>query len=100
MKLVISIIAFLVFLFALDWQQRWRAENVMKEQGRFSDCRKESPCVRRSVEADICSILSNNRSFLGRTVYPEIDFKADRECGRGGHYDLYYWIRIEGAGDN
>ncbi|MFT6420633.1 MAG: hypothetical protein ACJAWP_000026 [Porticoccus sp.] len=36
----------LVLLFTLDWQQRWRAENVMKEQGRFSDCRKESPASR------------------------------------------------------
>jgi len=46
MKLAIPTLAFLVLLFTLDWQQRWRAENVMKEQGRFSDCRKESPASR------------------------------------------------------
>lgn len=63
MKLVIPIVALVALLLTLGWQQRWRAGNVIEEQGSLSDFKKESLCVLRSLEADICSILSNPLFF-------------------------------------
>lgn len=93
MKRVLPLVALLAFLFILDWQQRWRADSLIEDQGDLKDCRRESPCTLRSVEADMCSILSENRSFLGRAFRPEIRFEPDRPCTRGGRYAVDYWMR-------
>lgn len=93
MKLLLPLVAFAALLVLLDWQQHWRAEGLLKGRGELSACRPELPCALRAVEADMSSILSKNRSFLGRSFFPEIQFQPDRKCGRGGRYDVQYWAR-------
>lgn len=93
MKSFISFLVLLALLFALDWQQRFRAESMIEDLSDLSGCSEASPCTLRSVPADICSILSRNRSFLGRSFYPQIAFTPDRPCRRSGRHDVYFWFR-------
>ncbi|MCA1769236.1 MAG: hypothetical protein LC652_04545 [Halomonas sp.] len=93
LRLVVFLSLLAVLLVALDWQQRWRAQKLIENQSGIDDCRIESPCTLWSVQADICSVFSNNRSFLGRPFLMELEFKPHSKCGRGGRYHLDYWVR-------
>ena len=93
LKIVVWLVALAAVLLILDWQQHWRAQNLIEEQGDPTVCRIEAPCKLRSVQADLCNILSDNRSFLGRTFRPEIKFQPQTRCRRGGRSDVHYWLR-------
>lgn len=75
----------------LDVYQMSRAQSEVEQalKGRpISECSRENPCMMPSVEADICSLLARNRSFLGRSHGYAADFFPDRPCGRGGRYTV------------
>lgn len=93
MKFVLPLLVLLALLWVMDWQQRWRGESLLEDQGDISACREESPCLLRSVQADMCTLFARNRSFLVRTFRADIQFEPEDQCGRGGRYDVHYWVR-------
>lgn len=75
----------------LDLQQMHRGRAYVRAalDGRdVRTCDADAPCVIRSVPPDICSLLTEGESFLGRPLGIPARFRSDQPCGRGGRYRI------------